>query len=83
MLKNSPWEKAGISYSLLCLHVRFNKPEMEAVLGPGTAYVTMLRDPVDVFESQYGYYGLQGFYGMSIGILEIHKYESLIHNFDR
>ena len=56
-----------MNYSLLCLHVRFNKLEMEAVMGVGTAYVTMLRDPVDVFESQYGYYGLGGFYGMSIG----------------
>ena len=69
MLKNTPWEKAGMSYSLLCLHVRFNKPEIEAVMGTGTAYVTMLRDPVDVFESQYGFMGLKDFYGMSIGKL--------------
>ena len=57
-----------MEYSLLCLHVRFNKPQMEEVMGQGTKYITMLRDPVDVFESQYGYYGLGGFYGMSIGI---------------
>ena len=57
-----------MEYSLLCLHVRFNKPEMEALMGPETVYISMLRDPVDVFESQYGFFGLQGFYGMSIGI---------------
>jgi hypothetical protein len=83
VLKNTPWEKAGMSYSLLCLHVRFNKPEMEAVLGPGTAFVTMLRDPVDVFESQYGFMGFEDFYGMSIGIPEIHKFEILIDNLCR
>ena len=58
---------AGMNYSMLCLHTRFNRQEMEAVMREGTTYVTMLRDPVDVFESQYGYYGLGGFFGMSIG----------------
>ena len=72
-----------MDYSLLCLHVRFNKPELEAVMGPGTAYVTMLRDPVDVFESQYGFMGFKDFYGMSIGKLEIHNFESLNHNLFR
>ena len=53
--------------SLLSLHVRFNKPEMEAVMGAGAVYVTMLRDPVEVFESQFAFYDFHGFYGMNIG----------------
>ena len=56
-----------MNYSLLCLHTIFNRPEIEAVMGSRTSYVTMLRDPVDVFESQYSFYGLGGFYGMSLG----------------
>ena len=67
-----------MEYSLLCLHVRFNKPEMEAVMGPGTVYISMLRDPVDVFESQYGFFGLQGFYGMTIGINDYYNFWALI-----
>ena len=56
-----------MSYSILCLHTRFNKKEMEKVMGDNTVYVTMLRDPVDVFESQYGYYKLEKQFGMSLG----------------
>ena len=36
-------------------------------MGGNTVYVTMLRDPVDVFESQYGYYKLEKQFGMSLG----------------
>ena len=36
-------------------------------MGDNTVYVTMHRDPVDVFESQYGYYKLEKEFGMSLG----------------
>ena len=56
------------SNSILCLHTRFDKLEMEMVMGgPDTVFVTMLRDPVDVFESQWQFYGLHQHYGMGIG----------------
>ena len=68
-----------MEYSLLTLHVRFNKPEMEAVMGPGAVYVTMLRDPVEVFESQFAFYDFHGFYGMNIGnIYLLHSIAVLI-----
>ena len=41
--------------------------EMEAVMGPGTKYVTMLRDPVDMFESAYVYYRMSAKYNLTIG----------------
>ena len=56
-------------YNILCMHTRFNNVEMEAVMGKDTAYVTMLRDPIDVFESQWQFYGLQGHFGMTIGTI--------------
>ena len=40
---------------------------MEAVMGPGTKYVTMLRDPVDMFESAYVYYRMSAKYNLTIG----------------
>ena len=54
-------------YSILCLHTRFNMEEMDKVLGADTAYVTMLRDPVSVFESAWHFYGLQRHFRMDIG----------------
>ena len=59
-----------MSYSILCLHTRFNRKEMERVMGDNTVYFTMLRDPVDVFESQYGYYKLEKQFGISLGNFE-------------
>ena len=53
--------------SILCLHTRFNMEEMDKVMGRDAAYVTMLRDPVSVFESLWHFYGLQGHFGMDIG----------------
>ena len=56
-----------MNYSIMCLHTRFNKKEMEKVMGDNTSYVTMLRDPIEVFESQFSYYDLEKHYGMSLG----------------
>ena len=36
-------------------------------MGDNTSYVTMLRDPIEVFESQFSYYDLEKHYGMSLG----------------
>ena len=66
-MHRTPWEDAGMNYSILCVHTRFNGDQMEKVMGKDAVFLTMLRDPVDVFESQYDYYGLYKKYGMSIG----------------
>jgi len=50
----------------MCLHSTYNRQEMEKVMGDNTYYVTILRDPVDVFESQYSYYKLWKHYGMNL-----------------
>ena len=59
----------GTKMSILCLHTRWDYQEMEKVMGEGekTTYVTMLRDPVDVFESQWQYYNHEKMFNMSIG----------------
>ena len=53
--------------NIMCLHARFNMEEMDKAMGRDAAYVTMLRDPVSVFESLWHFYGLQGHFGMDIG----------------
>ena len=44
-----------------------DREELEEVMGPDTKYVTMLRDPVDLFESAYEYYRMFRKYGMTLG----------------
>ena len=61
--------EAEQSQNIMCMHTRFNMQEMDVAMGKDTVYVNMLRDPVDVFESQWQFYGLHSHYGMTIGKL--------------
>ena len=42
-------------YQALVLHTMWDQEEVEQVLGKGATYITILRDPVDQFESLYSY----------------------------
>ncbi|XP_077978743.1 galactosylceramide sulfotransferase-like [Glandiceps talaboti] len=56
MLRNSPPPlNGGKYYDMLTNHVRYNRPEMEAVV-PNATYVTILRHPVKHFESSFAYF---------------------------
>ena len=59
----------GMKLSILCLHKRWDYQEIVKVMGEGekTTYVTMLMDPVDVFEFQWQYYNHEKMFNMSIG----------------
>ena len=56
-LDNVPWynmtQEQG--YNILALHTQWQQEEVEKVLGEGAKYVTILRDPVEQFESLYNY----------------------------
>ena len=41
------------------------------VMGPGAKFITMLRDPVDVFESAYIYYRMFVKYNLTLGRLYV------------
>ncbi|XP_077979108.1 galactosylceramide sulfotransferase-like [Glandiceps talaboti] len=57
MLRNSPPPlNGGKYYDMLTNHVRYNRPEMEAVV-PNATYVTIIRHPVKHFESSFAYFG--------------------------
>ena len=43
-------------YHLFALHTKWNHTEVEKVLGEGAIYITIIRDPVDQFESSYSYF---------------------------
>lgn len=56
-LRGVPWaDMAEVKgYQAFVLHTMWSQEEVEQVLGKGGAYITILRDPVDQFESLYSY----------------------------
>ena len=71
ILIDTPWERAGLKYSIMALHTRYQRRQMMEVMGPGAKFITMLRDPVDVFESAYIYYRMFVKYNMTLGRLYV------------
>ncbi|XP_078000174.1 galactosylceramide sulfotransferase-like [Glandiceps talaboti] len=47
--------KDGV-YNIFCHHARFNNEVITEIMPPNTIYVTILRDPVTVFESAFTYF---------------------------
>ena len=66
MLANTVWDKVGLDYDIFALHTIWNKAEVERTLGPGAVYITILRDPVELFESLWVYAGLQKYYNIDL-----------------
>jgi len=56
-LDNVPWNEMvqQQGYNVFAVHTQWDQGEVERVLGPGAKYFTILRDPVDQFESLYNY----------------------------
>lgn len=48
--------RPGECFNIVCNHMRFDHQEVSKLLPPDAAYVTILRDPVDLFESSFHYY---------------------------
>jgi len=42
-------------YNIFALHTKWNQEEVSNLMGQGTKFITVLRDPVDNFESLYNY----------------------------
>ncbi|XP_012718956.2 galactosylceramide sulfotransferase isoform X1 [Fundulus heteroclitus] len=49
--------KPGMCFNIICNHMRFNAPEVSKLLPLDTSYITILRDPADLFESSFHYFG--------------------------
>lgn len=62
-------EPDGFEYNILAHHSRLNYTEMRALMPPDTVFVTIIRDPVDLFESMFSYYKLENFYKMNLSEL--------------
>ena len=67
MIANTPWDKVGLDYDIFCLHTIWNHQEVEDTLGPGkVTYITIMRDPVELFESLWSYANLATYYNMDL-----------------
>ncbi|XP_070845421.1 galactosylceramide sulfotransferase [Chaetodon trifascialis] len=48
--------RPGECFNIVCNHMRFDRREVAKLLPPDAVYITILRDPVDLFESSFRYY---------------------------
>lgn len=48
--------KPGMCFNIMCNHMRFNVTEVEKVMPTDTTYITILRDPAELFESSFHYF---------------------------
>ena len=68
------WNLVGngrkVPYNIFCLHARFNSKRIARVMSEPrrTKYITILRDPVEIFISAWHYYKLGRCLKMSIGL---------------
>lgn len=49
--------RPGMCFNIICNHLRFNAPEVAKLLPLDTSYITILRDPAELFESSFHYFG--------------------------
>jgi len=66
MISTTPWERANLSYDMFALHTIWNQAEVENTLGEGATYITIMRDPVDLFESLWNYANLEHYYKVDL-----------------
>ena len=62
MIANTPWEQVGMEYQVFCLHTIWNYEAVNQTLGADTTYITIIRDPVELFESLWVYAGMDHYY---------------------
>jgi hypothetical protein len=62
MLADTEWEAAHLAYNIFALHTIWDRQEVAATLQPGATFVTILRDPVDLFESLWSYARMDNYY---------------------
>ncbi|XP_061117367.1 galactosylceramide sulfotransferase [Conger conger] len=49
--------RPGMCFNIICNHMRFDEAEVAKLLPADTAYITILRDPAELFESSFHYFG--------------------------
>ena len=68
MLQGTMWEQAGLEYDLFLLHTIWNHSEIAHSLSDkgDVLYISIIRDPVDLFRSWWDYKRLDNIYNKTI-----------------
>jgi len=66
MLSGTEWDAAGLPYHIFALHTIWNREQVAATLQPGSTYITIVRDPIDLFESLWSYASMSAYYHMDL-----------------
>jgi len=62
--KGTPWAK--LEMDVFTLHNRWNHKEVMALMGPAARTFSVVRQPVDLFESLYAYFNLNQTFGLNL-----------------
>ncbi|KAK2708886.1 hypothetical protein QYM36_014495 [Artemia franciscana] len=60
LVNDTPWHHLG--YDIMALHTRWDHSAVKQALGGDPIFVTIIREPVELFESLYSYYNLYSFF---------------------
>ena len=78
---DTPW--AALAMDVFTLHNRWNYEEVIGLMGPSVRTFSIVRQPVDLFESLYSYTRLNVTYGVDmkgfVGILRDEKTSKIVH----
>ena len=68
MIKGTLWEQAGLEYHMFLLHTRWNQEQVAGILKDegDVLYVSILRDPVELFRSWWDYLRLDKRYNQTL-----------------
>ncbi|XP_071549599.1 galactosylceramide sulfotransferase-like isoform X2 [Panulirus ornatus] len=64
MLVASPWYKLGVN--IMAIHTKWDHLEVERVMPRDTVYLTIVREPADLFESLYVYTNMEKVYNKTV-----------------
>ncbi|KAG7154440.1 Galactose-3-O-sulfotransferase 3-like [Homarus americanus] len=64
MLKASPWNKLGVN--IMAVHMKWDHQQVKKVMPLDTAFVSIVRDPIELFESLYTYVKMDKAYHMTV-----------------
>ncbi|XP_069171313.1 galactose-3-O-sulfotransferase 2 [Procambarus clarkii] len=64
MLRLSPWSKLGVN--IMAVHMKWDHQQVASVMPNDTVYISIVREPMELFESLYTYAKMEKFYGLPV-----------------